>query len=154
MQLPQKERIANGLRLMECVRLRINSIDLDRVQIVVRFGKGGKDRGVPLPGAIVGKIKRQLGTVQRVHATDLKDGFGQAWLPDGFARKIGPAARDLGWQYLFPAKKRSLDPRTGKERRHHVLSSGLQKAVRAAVHRAGLTKRVSCHTSQLRHAST
>ena len=86
-------------------------------------------------------------TVRRIHTADLAEGFGEAWLPEGFARKMGPGARDLGWQYLFPAKKRSVDPRSGMERSHHVLASGLQKAVR----RSGLTKRVTCHT--FRHSN-
>jgi integrase len=121
-----------GLRLMACVRLRVNSIDIDRGSIYLRFGKGGKDRRVPLPRSLTGKLHAQLETVGLIHAADLADGFGEAWLPKGFARKIGPAARDLGWQYLFPAKKRSTDPRSGRVRRHHVLASGLQKAVRSA----------------------
>ena len=102
-----------GLRLMECVRLRINSVDMDRLLIYVRFGKGGKDRGVPLPRTLVGKLRVQLEVVQRIYATDVEEGFGEAWLPEGFAKKIGPATRDLGWQYLFPAKTRSIDPRSG-----------------------------------------
>jgi site-specific recombinase XerD len=141
------------LRLMACVRLRINSLDIKRFLIYVRFGKGGKDRGVPLPKSLIDKIRTQMDTVQRFHAVDLEIGFGEAWLPEGFAKKIGPAARDLGWQYLFPAKNRSIDPRSGRERRHHVLSSGLQKAVRAAVRRAGLTKRVPCHTFRHSYAT-
>jgi integron integrase len=142
-----------GLRLMECVRLRVNSIDMDRLLIYVRFGKGGKDRGVPLPRTLVERLGAQLDSVQRIHATDLDEGFGEAWLPEGFAKKIGTADRDLGWQYLFPAKTRSIDPRSGKERRHHVLASGLQKAVRAAVRRSGLTKRVTCHTFRHSYAT-
>ena len=134
-----------GLRLMECVRLRVNSIDIERGMIYVRLGKGGKDRGVPLPKTLAEKLKTQLEIVRRIHAAGLAEGFGGAWLPKGFAKKMGPGARDLGWQYLFPAKARSIDPRSGRERRHHVLASGLQKAVRAAVRRTGLTKRVTCH---------
>jgi integrase len=124
----------------------VNSLDMDRGLIYVRFGKGGKDRAVPLPGSISRKLEIQLDTVKRIHDADVADGYGEAWLPEAFAKKIGPAARSLGWQYLFPSKKRSVDPRSGKTMRHHVLDSGLQKAVRAAVHRAGLTKRVACHT--------
>jgi integrase len=86
---------------------------MDRLLIYVRFGKGGKDRGVPLPRTLVGKLRVQLEVVQRIHATDVEEGFGEAWLPEGFAKKIGPATRDLGWQYLFPAKTRSIDPRSG-----------------------------------------
>ena len=134
-----------GLRLMECVRLRVNSIDIERGMIYVRLGKGGKDRGVPLPKTLAEKLNTQLGTVRRIHTADLAEGFGEAWLPEGFARKMGPGARDLGWQYLFPAKKRSVDPRSGRERRHHVLASGLQKAVRVAALRTGLTKRITSH---------
>ena len=134
-----------GLRLMECIRLRVNCIDIERGMIYVRLGKGGKDRGVPLPKTLAEKLNTQLETVRRIHTAYLAEGFGEAWLSEGFARKMGPGARDLGWQYLFPAKKRSVDPRSGMERRHHVLASGLQKAVRAAVRRSGLTKRVSCH---------
>jgi integrase len=115
--------------------------------------KGGKDRAVPLPGSISGKLEVQLDAVKRIHDTDVADGYGEAWLPEAFAKKIGPAARNLGWQYLFPSKKRSVDPRSGKTMRHHVLDSGLQKAVRAAVHRAGLTKRVTCHTFRHSYAT-
>ena len=142
-----------GLRLMECVRLRVSSIDIERLLIYVRFGKGGKDRAVPLPKSLIDKIRTQLDTVQRTHAADRGEGFVEAWLPEGFARKIGTGARDLGWQFLFPAKNRSVDPRSGKERRVHVLSSGLQKAVRVAVRRAGLTKRVTCHTFRHSYAT-
>jgi integrase len=106
-----------------------------------------------LPKSLIDKIRTQLATVHQIHAEDREDGFGEAWLPEGFARKIGPAARDLGWQYLFPAKKRSIDPRSGRERRHHVLSSGFQEAVGAAVRRAGLTKRVTCHTFRHSYAT-
>ena len=135
-----------GLRLMECVRLRVNGIDIERGMIYVRLGKGGKDRGVPLPKTLAEKLNTQLETVRHIHTADLAEGFGEAWLPEGFARKMGPGARDLGWQYLFPAKKRSVDPRSGRERRHHVLASGLQKAVRVAALHAGLAKRVTSHT--------
>lgn len=103
-----------------------------------------------MPRSLRVKLKAQIDAVKRAHAIDLAEGFGEAWLPEGFARKMGSAVKDLGWQYLFPSKKRSIDPRSGIERRHHVLASGLQKAVRAAVKRAGLTKRVTCHT--LRHS--
>ena len=142
-----------GLRLMECVRLRVNSIDIDRGLIYVRFGKGDKDRSVPIPKSVISKLKRQTTVVKKFHESDLTDGYGAAWLPAGFARKIGSAAKDFGWQYLFPAKKRSIDPQSGKTYRHHVLSSGLQKSVRAAVRRAGLTKRVTCHTFRHSYAT-
>jgi integron integrase len=142
-----------GLRRTECLRLRVNAIDFDKKFIYVRFGKGGKDRVLPLPQTLENKLKAQIETVKRYHEQDLAAGFGEVWLPDAFARKIGRAAKDLGWQYLFAAKKRSIDPRSGKERRHHVLTSGLQKAVRRAVMRAGLTKRVTCHTFRHSYAT-
>jgi integron integrase len=142
-----------GLRLMECVRLRLNSVDMERGLIYVRFGKGGKDRSVPIPRLISSKMKGQMEAVQRIHEADRAEGFGEAWLPPGFARKIGPAAYDLGWQYFFPAKKRSVDPRSGKTHRHHVLASGLQKAVRTAVRRTGLSKRITCHTFRHSYAT-
>jgi integron integrase len=135
-----------GLRLMECVRLRANSIDLQRNLIYVRFGKGGKDRTVPLPGSLIDKCKLQLEKARQYHSEDLTEGFGEACLPEAFLRKIGTAGYDFGWQYLFPSKKRSIDPISGKVRRHHVFRTGLQKAVRTAVKRAGLTKRITCHT--------
>jgi integron integrase len=142
-----------GLRLMECVRLRLNSIDMERGLIYVRFGKGGKDRSVPIPKSINNKMRGQMEAVQRIHKADLAEGFGEAWLPQAFAKKIGPAAYDMGWQYFFPAKKRSVDPRSGKIHRHHVLASGLQKAVRAAVRRTGLSKRITCHTFRHSYAT-
>jgi integron integrase len=135
-----------GLRRSECLRLRVNSVDADQKLLYVRFGKGGRDRVLPLPRALDAKLQAQIDVVERYHAEDLAAGFGDAWFPEAFARKIGSAAKDLGWQYLFPSKKRSTDPRSGIERRHHVLASGIQKAVRAAVKRARLTKRITCHT--------
>ncbi|MDJ0781060.1 MAG: integron integrase [Desulfosarcinaceae bacterium] len=142
-----------GLRRAECLRLRVNSVDLERRLLYVRFGKGGKDRVLPLPATLQTRLGAQIAMVKRYHRQDLADGFGEAWLPDAFIRKIGSAAKDLGWQYLFPAKKRSVDPRSGRERRHHVLASGLQKAVRTAVRRAGLTKRITCHTFRHSYAT-
>ena len=142
-----------GLRLMECVRLRTSSIDLQRSILYVRFGKGGKDRTVPLPASLDEKLKSQLEKVRHLHSADLDEGFGEACLPEAFARKIGSAAYDFGWQYLFPSKKRSIDPISGRERRYHVFRTGLQKAVRAAVKRAGLTKRITCHTFRHSYAT-
>jgi integron integrase len=142
-----------GLRLMECVRLRLNNIDIGRGLIYIRLGKGGKDRSVPIPKSLVGKLRGQMETVSKIHKEDLAEGYGEAWLPAGFAKKIGPAAYDLGWQYFFPAKKLSIDPRSGKTHRHHVLASGLQKAVRAAVRRTGLSKRITCHSFRHSYAT-
>lgn len=142
-----------GLRRSECVRLRVNAIDTTQNLVYVRFGKGGKDRVLPMPRTLHEKLTNQIEAVKEYHDQDLAEGFGEAWLPEAFARKIGSASKDLGWQYLFPSKRRSIDPRSSKERRHHVLASGLQKAVRIAVKRAGLTKRVTCHTFRHSYAT-
>ena len=142
-----------GLRLMECVRMRVNSIDILRGLIYVRFGKGNKDRTVPIPKTLLNKLQHQLECVRKTHSADEADGYGVAWLPPGFSKKIGSAAKDFGWQSLFPSKTRSIDPRSGNTHRHHVLSSGLQKAVRAAVRRAEFGKRVTCHTFRHSYAT-
>ena len=139
-----------GLRVMECVRLRVQDIDFDYRQITVRNGKGGKDRAVPLPQRTREAIRRQIDFVRTLHNADLAAGMGEAYLPAALARKLSGAARDLGWQYLFPAPRPSVDPRSGKARRHHVHESGLQKAIRGAAQRAEIAKRVTCHT--LRHS--
>jgi integrase len=143
-----------GLRLLECVRLRVNSIDMSRGLIYVRFGKGGKDRSVPLPAALADRIGARIENVSRIHESDVADGFGEAWLPEGFAKKLGPGGRDLGWQYLFPAKKRSVDPRSGKTMRHHVLDLGGAKgrSGRCSPDGADQTDHLSYVSSQLRHA--
>lgn len=139
-----------GMRLMECVRLRILQIDFDYQQIVIRRGKGGKDRVAPLPERLTDPIRRHM---ERVHETFLKDteeGYGEVFLPDALARKYPNAPREWRWQYLFPSSRISVDPRSGKMRRHHVHENGLQKAVKRAAEEAGIQKKVGCHT--LRHS--
>jgi integron integrase len=136
----------SGLRLMECIRLRIRDLDFDRELIYVRAGKGGKDRTTLFPESLHSLMKSQVEAVERVHQKDLTDGYGDVYLPNALDRKYPNAAKSFGWQYLFPSKSRSTDPRSGAIRRHHVLESGLQKAVKAAVSRAGITKPVGCHT--------
>ena len=135
-----------GMRLMECVRLRIKDVDFARSELVVRQGKGGKDRRTVLPQALREPLLAQVTEAGRVHARDLESGFGQVWLPDALARKYPCAARERGWQYLFFAPRRSVDPRSGAVRRHHVDEKGLQRAVKAACRQAGLVKPASCHT--------
>jgi integron integrase len=139
-----------GLRLMECVRLRVKDIDFDYRQITVVSGKGDKDRRTMLPGRLIEPLRDQLAAARQLHERDLSAGFGAVWLPTALARKYKSAAAEWGWQYAFPAARRSIDPRDGEERRHHVDESGLQKAVRAAIRAAGIVKRGSCHT--LRHS--
>ena len=139
-----------GLRLMECIRLRIMDVDFGQNRIYVRAGKGGKDRTTLLPANIRDELRLQSQKVTALHQQDLEDGFGTVFMPPALARKYPNAARETRWQYFFPAKKRSIDPRSGREMRHHVMESGLQKAVKMASDRAAIQKRVSCHT--LRHS--
>ncbi len=136
----------SGLRLMECVRLRVRDLDFERKLIYVRAAKGGKDRTTLFPESLHPLMKRQVEAVEKLHQEDLADGYGEVYLPGALARKYPNAAKSFGWQYVFPSKKRSTDPRSGKTRRHHVLESGLQKSVKTAVGKAGLTKPVGCHT--------
>ncbi len=139
-----------GLRLMEGVRLRVKDIDFERRQILVRDGKGGKDRAVPLAARLQPALQTQVAKVASLHARDLAAGRGRVWLPDALAEKMPNAPAELGWQYLFPSQRLSRDPRGGEVRRHHVHENAVQKAVQAAVRTVGFTKRVSCHT--LRHS--
>jgi integron integrase len=135
-----------GLRLMECCRLRVKDIDFDRRQIIVREGKGDKDRAVPLPDRLRDAIAEQMLRVRRQHEQDLANGYGSVELPTALERKFVGADRELGWQYLFPSNRLSRDPRSGVIRRHHLHENAIQRAVKGAVRRAGLTKRASCHT--------
>lgn len=136
----------SGLRLMECVRLRLKDIDFDYKTVTVRDGKGEKDRVTPLPDSLIPALKRQIERVRVLHDDDLAAGLGEVYLPHALDVKYPNAARELAWQYLFPAPKRALDPRSGKERRHHIDSSGLQRAVKEAARSASIRKRVTCHT--------
>ncbi len=135
-----------GLRLMECIRLRIRDLDFERKLIYVRAAKGGKDRTTLFPESLHSLLEIQVEGVKELHQRDLAEGYGEVYLPNAIDRKYQSAGKSLGWQYVFPAKKLSVDPRSGKTRRHHVLESGLQKAVKTAVNRAGITKPVGCHT--------
>ncbi len=135
-----------GLRLMECIRLRIKDLDFSRNTIYIRAAKGGKDRVTLFPQSIKGSLKVQVDLVKVLHDQDLDQGRGETIIPPALARKYPSAARELIWQFVFPAKKLSNDPRSGVLRRHHVLESGLQKAVRKAVLQSGIAKRITCHT--------
>ncbi|MDF7802162.1 integron integrase, partial [Pontiellaceae bacterium B1224] len=139
-----------GLRLMECIRLRVQDVDFGQGRIFVRGGKGGKDRTVILPEAVRPALADHLERVLELHAKDLRAGFGEVYIPEALARKYPNACREPGWQYVFPSKKRSIDPRSRREMRHHVLESGFQKAVKEAVRKAGIVKRATVHT--LRHS--
>lgn len=140
----------SGLRLMECVRLRVKDVDFGKSELTVRQGKGGKDRRTMLPSTLIAPLQAQLDEARRIHQRDLDAGFGRVWLPDALARKYSRAEAEWGWQYVFPASARSHDPRDGQERRHHVDESRLQRAVKQARLRARLAKPATCHT--LRHS--
>ena len=139
-----------GMRLMECVRLRVQDVGFDRNEIAVRNGKGGKDRRVPLPQRLRERLSQQVERVRILHAQDLALGGGEVYLPHALGRKYPNAGREFAWQYVFPALRESKDPRTGKVRRHHVDEGILQRAVKNARDRAGIDKPASCHT--LRHS--
>jgi integron integrase len=139
-----------GLRLRECLKLRVKDIDFGYSQITVRDGKGGKDRVTVLPGGLAEPLRTQLARVKRLHERDLAEGYGEAWLPDALARKYPRAGFQWGWQFVFPSKKLSTDPRSGAIRRHHVFDDVLPRAVSQAARAAGIAKPVGTHT--LRHS--
>jgi len=140
----------SGLRLLESVRLRVKDLDFEHRAILVRDGKGGKDRVVTLPDELVVPLKRHLANRKTLFERDCNDGVGTVFLPHALARKYPNAESEWAWQYVFPADKPSLDPRSGKRRRHHADESGMQKAFRAALRSARIPKPASCHT--LRHS--
>jgi integron integrase len=145
-RLMAKLLYGSGLRLMECVRLRVGDVDFGQHLIVVRNGEGMEDRATMLPDAVVAPLQEHLQRVKRLHERDLAQGYGSVYLPFALERKYPNADREWIWQYVFPSERLSKDPRSGVMRRHHVDESGLQKAVREAARLAGIEKRVTCHT--------
>ena len=139
-----------GLRIMEGMRLRVKDVEFSRREIRVRDGKGNKDRVTMLPLRVVGPLREQVEHARELHRCDLADGFGSVWLPFALDRKYPGAAREWGWQYVFPAGARSIDPRDGVERRHHLADQAFQRAMKSAVRGAGLAKPATPHT--LRHS--
>ncbi len=139
-----------GMRLMECVRLRVKDVDFSMGQITVRDGKGGKDRVTMLPRSLIEPLRLHIAQVEAQHKADLAAGQGGVWLPDALAVKYPGAVKAWGWQYVFPARSISTDPRGGERRRHHVDEKQLQRHIRKAALDAGLAKPVSPHT--LRHS--
>jgi len=139
-----------GMRLMECLRLRVKDVDFARNEITIRGGKGAKDRHTVLPKSLVEPLQREIERARMLHAADLAAGFGAAALPYALARKYPSAARDFGWQYVFPSVQRSIDPNDGIERRHHFDDAILARGLKAARLRAGIVKPLSAHT--LRHS--
>ena len=139
-----------GLRLMECLRLRVKDVDFDMNQITVRDGKGKKDRVTMLPEIVKPHLQQHLEKVKIIHKQDLSEGYGEVYLPYALERKYPRANKEWGWQYVFPSRKRSLDPRSNKIRRHHVNEQSLQRTVKNAIRTTKLVKPGSCHT--LRHS--
>jgi len=139
-----------GLRLMECLRLRVKDLDFSTHQVVVRDGKGQKDRVTMLPQVLEVPLKRHLERVKALHLNDLRRGHGEVYVPFALERKYPNATKEWGWQYVFPSDRLSRDPRSGKVRRHHLDENTLQRAVKRGVRLADLTKAASCHT--LRHS--
>ena len=135
-----------GLRLLEALRLRIKDVDFDRRQLLVRQGKGNRDRGAPMPRIAEAPLRRQLERVAQLHRDDLAQGLSGPPLPGGLDRKYPNASREWAWQWVFPATRIGVDPVTGRRFRHHLHETAVQRAVREAVARAGITKRATCHT--------
>ena len=139
-----------GMRLLEGLRLRVQDIDFSANQLLIRDGKGGKDRVTMLPQSLILPLKDHLLGVKRLHEKDLAGGYGEVWLSESLARKYPQKAKEWIWQYVFPSARLSVDPRSGVTRRHHLDEKGLQRAIKQAAVDAGLTKNVTPHT--LRHS--
>ncbi|WP_061291657.1 integron integrase [Azotobacter vinelandii] len=136
----------SGLRLMEAMRLRVKDVDFARGEVLVRDGKGMKDRVTLLPNSLSQSLERHLACVRALHERDLAEGFGEVYLPFALARKYPNAAKEWGWQYVFPAPGRSIDPRTGIKRRHHMDEKRVQRTFKIAVRQAGIVKPATPHT--------
>jgi integron integrase len=139
-----------GLRLRECLFLRVKDVDFSYCQIMVRESKGSKDRVTMLPQTVIQPLQVHLGRVHALHKRDLAEGYGEVWLPEALSRKYPRAGYEWGWQFIFPSKNRSADPDTGVIRRHHVYPDTLHRTVKRAARDAGIYKPVSSHT--LRHS--
>lgn len=136
----------SGLRVNECLRLRVQDVDFELLQMHVVMGKGKKDRVVPLPRRLAGSLRGHLDKVRRLHQGDLEQGHGRVYVPEALARKYPGAPSDWRWQFVFPASRVSVDAASGETRRHHLHHTAVQRAVRNATRAAGITKRVTCHT--------
>jgi integron integrase len=139
-----------GMRIMEALRLRVKNLDLARLEIVIRDGKGAKDRVTMVPKRLRAPLRKQLNAAREIHVKDVADGFGSVWMPPALARKYLAAAHDWQWQYVFPAERRTVDPRTGEIARHHLGDQSFQRAMRQAVRDADIAKLATPHT--LRHS--
>jgi integron integrase len=139
-----------GMRLLEGLRLRVKDVEFERRELLVRDGKGGKDRVTVLPENLMLPLRNQIAAARAAHESELREGFGSVWLPDALAVKYPNASRAWGWQWVFPAPRRSTDPRSGEIRRHHLHEQSIQRAISAAARRAGIVKPCSPHV--LRHS--
>lgn len=135
----------SGLRISECLRLRVKDLDFERREITVRDGKGGKDRVTVLPDKVIPALKRHLRGVKAAFGQALEEGYGAVNIPQGLARKYPSASKEWIWQYVFPAPEKSVDPRSGEIRRHHLHPSGIRRSVKAVVKGSGVTKHVTPH---------
>jgi integron integrase len=149
-QLPLRLMYGTGLRVMELVRLRVKDVDMERRQIVVRGGKGDKDRVTMLPESLLAELRAHLETNHLRHHRELAEGAGAVSLPDGVGKKFPNAEREWAWHYVFPASEIARDPRSGRFLRHHLHEKNLQRAMKSAVVAAGIPKAATCHT--LRHS--
>jgi integron integrase len=136
----------SGLRLSECTQLRVKDVDFERGEIMVRFGKGDKDRRVPLPRLATPALKVQMERVRKQFERDKRSGVMGAALPEALGRKLRNADRDWSWQFIFPATRLYTERETGKRRRHHIHDSAIQRAVAEAVRSSGMAKRATCHS--------
>ena len=139
-----------GLRVMECLRLRVQELDFGAGQILVRDGKGFKDRVTMMPEVVRVRLLEYLERVKQIHQKDLAEGYGSVLLPGALERKYPGAAREWGWQWVFPQERRWTNSKTGEQGRHHADESIIQKAVKRAVQRAGINRQATCHS--LRHS--
>jgi integron integrase len=140
------EKDSAGLRLLECLQLRVKNIDFSYRQVTIRAGKGNKDRITVLPSAVEVRLKHRLDVVRRQYDADLKNGGGYLKLPGALERKYPGATREWGWQWIFPAHRQFQGPTTGRLFRHHLFDTVIQKAVKDAAIRTGIPKRIRCHT--------
>jgi len=145
-QIAAKLMYGSGLRISETIRLRVQDIDYDMKTLIVRSGKGARDRVTTFTSSVIPFLKNHLAKVKAIHESDLENGYGEVYMPYTLARKYPNAGREWGWQYVFPARSLSADPATGAVRRHHIDPSVINKAIKVAVRKAGLAKRISAHT--------
>ena len=136
----------SGLRISECIRLRVKDIDFDMGVLIVHNGKGSKDRSTLLPEVLHPALKKQIDMVRLIHERDIEDGVGEVYMPDRLAYKYPGSASSLEWKYVFPSSHYSIDPRSDKKRRHHIMDRSVQRAVKDAITEAGIHKHANCHT--------